>query len=96
VWAIGLSAWWPDCPPGDLGLSARHELLADRPRTRYGLSARLGARLVVLLRLTDRPLGDRGPSAPGSRTVRQGVRRTAKSFASLSYAFTLGSFGVCS
>jgi hypothetical protein len=28
------------------------------------------------------PHGDRGPSAPGSRTVRQGFYRIAKSFAS--------------
>jgi hypothetical protein len=94
--ATGLSAWWPDCPPGDRRLSARHELLADRLRTRYGPYALLGASLVVLLRLTDRPPVGSGPSAPGSRIVRQGVRRTAKSFAFLSYTFALGSFGVCS
>jgi hypothetical protein len=46
--------------------------------------------------VADRPPGDSRPSAPGSRTVRQGVRKTSKSFASLSFAFALGSFGVCS
>jgi hypothetical protein len=59
----GLSAWWPDCPPGDRGLSVWHELLADRPRTGYGPFTCLGALLVVLLRLTNRlPVGS-GPSA---------------------------------
>jgi hypothetical protein len=61
--ATGLSAWWPDCPPGDRGLSVRHELLADRPRITYRPFACLGARLVVLLRLTNHlPVGS-GPSA---------------------------------
>jgi hypothetical protein len=94
--ATGLFAWKADCPPGEHGLSTRHELLADCPKTRYGPSTCLGARLVVLLRLTDRPPVGSGPFAPGSRTVREGVRRTAKSFSSLSFVFALGSFGVCS
>jgi hypothetical protein len=37
-----------DRPPGRRGLSARHELLADRPRTWYGPSACRGANWVVL------------------------------------------------
>jgi hypothetical protein len=37
-----------DRPPGRCRPSARHELLADRPRTWYGLSACRGAGWVVL------------------------------------------------
>jgi hypothetical protein len=71
-----------DRPPGRRGPSAQHQLLTDRPWMRYGPSACFSARRVILLCLTDRPPGNRGPSAPGSRTVRQGICRTAKSFAS--------------
>jgi hypothetical protein len=62
--------------------SARHKLLSDSPRVGYGPSAFWGALLVVLLRLTDCPPCPRGPSTPASRTVRQGFRTIAKSFAS--------------
>jgi hypothetical protein len=37
------SACMPDCPPGNRELSARHLLLADRPRTRRGPSVIQGA-----------------------------------------------------
>jgi hypothetical protein len=62
--------------------TVRTARVARGPRTRYGPSAWLGARLVVLLRLMDHPPVGRGWSAPGSRTVRRGCCRTAKSFAS--------------
>jgi hypothetical protein len=64
-----------DSPPGRRGQFARHELLADRPRTWYGPSACGGTDWVILLVFN-------GPSAPGSRTVCQDCCRTAKSFAS--------------
>jgi hypothetical protein len=66
----GPSACGPDCPHGVRGLSARHQLLADRPRTKYELSVFQGALLVVLLRLTDCPPVGSRPSARCSRTVR--------------------------
>jgi hypothetical protein len=66
----GPSACGPDCPPGDRGLSARHQLLADRPSSRYGPSAFPGACLVVLLRLKDCSHVGSGPSARCPRTVR--------------------------
>jgi hypothetical protein len=79
-----------DRPPGRLGLSARHELLANRPRMCYRPSVCRGARVGSFCWcltdsppwVVDRPHGDRGPSAPGPRSVRLGCFRTAKSFAS--------------
>jgi hypothetical protein len=78
-----------DSPQGRRGQSARHELLADHPRTWYGPSARGGAGWVVLLVINGPSAMWRGPSAwwsrnvrPGPRTVRLGCCRTAKSFAS--------------
>jgi hypothetical protein len=64
------SACGLDCPPGVRGLSVRHQLLADRPRTKYELSVFQGALLVVLLRLADCPPVGSGPSARCPRTVR--------------------------
>jgi hypothetical protein len=65
-----LSACGPDRPPRGRGPSARHQLLADFPRTRYGPSVFQCARLVVLLSLTDRqPMGS-GPSTLCPHTVR--------------------------
>jgi hypothetical protein len=71
-----------DRPPRRRELSARHELLADRPCVEVPVG-------LCCLCLTDsppwvadRPHGDRGPSAPGLRTVHQGSCGTAKSFAS--------------
>jgi hypothetical protein len=52
-----------DRPPGRRGLSAQHELLADRPRTWYGPSARRGAGWVVLLVFNGLSAVGRGPSA---------------------------------
>jgi hypothetical protein len=71
----GLSVCGPDCPPRNHGLSAWHQLLADRPRPRYGWSVFRGVGLVVLLRLTDcLPVGS-GPSARCPRTVHPQARR---------------------
>jgi hypothetical protein len=53
----------PDRPPGRHGLSARHELLADRPRMWYGLSACRGAGWVVLFVFNGQSAVGRGPSA---------------------------------
>jgi hypothetical protein len=59
-----------DSPQGRCGQSARHELLADRPRTWYGPSTRGGAGWVVLL-VFNRPSAVWcRPSAWWSRTVR--------------------------
>jgi hypothetical protein len=52
-----------DRPPGRHGLSARHELLADRPRTWYGPSACRGAGWVVLFVFNGQSAVGRGPSA---------------------------------
>jgi hypothetical protein len=52
-----------DRPPEGCGPSARHQLLSDSPRVGYGPSTFRGALLVVLLRLMDRPLEGREPSA---------------------------------
>jgi hypothetical protein len=71
-----------DSPPGSRGQSARHELLADRPRTWYGPCTCGGAGWVVLLVFYEPSAMWRGPSAPWPRTVRQDCCRTAKSFAS--------------
>jgi hypothetical protein len=59
-----------DSPQGRCGQSARHELLADCPRTWYGLSARGGAGWVVLLVFNVASAVWCGPSARWSRTVR--------------------------
>jgi hypothetical protein len=50
-------------PPGRRGLSARHELLADRPRMWYGPSTCRGAVWVVLFVFNGQYAVDRGPSA---------------------------------
>jgi hypothetical protein len=55
---------------GRRGQSARHELLADRPRTWYGPSACGGAGWVVLLVFNGPSAVWCGPSAWWSRTVR--------------------------
>jgi hypothetical protein len=52
-----------DRPPGRRGLSARHELLADRPRTWYGPSACQGAGWVVLFVFNGQSAMGRGSSA---------------------------------
>jgi hypothetical protein len=92
-----------DRPPGRHGLSARHELLTERLRTGRRPSVFLGVVLEVLLAFSDclprprRPsAAPREPSARSPRIVRQGLRRVAKSFAFLSFAFALGLFGICS
>jgi hypothetical protein len=59
-----------DSPQGRCGQSARHELLADRPRTWYGPSACGGACWVVLLVFNGPSAVWCGPSAWWSRTVR--------------------------
>jgi hypothetical protein len=59
-----------DLQPRGRGLSARHELLSDSPRVVYGPSVFQGARLVVLLQLTNCPPVSSGPSARCPRTVR--------------------------
>jgi hypothetical protein len=58
-----------DHPPGRRGPSARHQLLADRPWTRYGPYACWSARRVLLLKLTDRPPVGSGLSARCPQTV---------------------------
>jgi hypothetical protein len=78
----GPSVCGSDCPTRHRGLSAWHQLPADRPRTRYGLSIFswcVSGGSVAFYRLSAE---GRGPSAPGSRTVRLALRRVAKSFAS--------------
>jgi hypothetical protein len=52
-----------DRPLGCRGLSARHEMLADRPRTWYGPSACRGAGWVVLVVFNGQSAMGRGPSA---------------------------------
>jgi hypothetical protein len=52
-----------DSPPRRCRQSARHELLADRPRTWYGPSACGGAGLVVLSAFNGPSAVGRGPSA---------------------------------
>jgi hypothetical protein len=59
-----------DSPQGRRGQSARHELLADRPRMWYGPSARGGAGWVILLVFNGPSAMWCGPSARWSRTVR--------------------------
>jgi hypothetical protein len=59
-----------DSPQGRRGQSARHELLADRPRTWYGPSVRGGASWVVLLVFNGPSAVWCRPSAWWSRTVR--------------------------
>jgi hypothetical protein len=85
---VGPSVGGPDCLPGDRGQSARHQLLADHPRTRqdrplfkvrywrfYCLFR------TVRLRVADCPPSACGLSAPTLRTVRLVICRTSKSFA---------------
>jgi hypothetical protein len=71
-----------DRPPERRGLSARHELLADRPRVEVLVGSFCSCLMDSSSWVADRPHGDRGPSAPWPRTVRQGSFRTTKSFAS--------------
>jgi hypothetical protein len=52
---VGPSVGGPDCLPGDRGQSARHQLLADHPRTRRRPSFIQGAVLEVLLPFSDCP-----------------------------------------
>jgi hypothetical protein len=59
-----------DSPQGRRGQSARHELLADRPRTWYRPSARGGSGWVVLLVFNGLSAVWCGPSTWWSRTVR--------------------------
>jgi hypothetical protein len=56
--------------PGHRGPSARHRLLADRPRTGHKLSVIRGALLEGRLSFSDCPSVTRGPSACTTRTVR--------------------------
>jgi hypothetical protein len=60
-----------DSPQGRRGQSARHELLADRPRTWYGLSALGCSSQVVLLVFNGPSAVWCGPSAWWSRIVRR-------------------------
>jgi hypothetical protein len=76
----------PQPAPAILSQESVHTTLSithhTRKRPSTVLEPHMVLSLVVLLWLADRPPGDRGPSAPGSRTVCQGSRRVAKSFAS--------------
>jgi hypothetical protein len=81
-----------DRPPGRRGLSARHELLADRPRTWYGPSMRRGAGWVILFVFNEQSAVDRGPSA----WCGQSTWVAAGQLSPLLRASPLGSFGVCS
>jgi hypothetical protein len=58
-----------DCPPGRRRPSARHQLLADRPRTRRGPSVIRGALLEVRFSFSDRPSVICGPSARTTWTI---------------------------
>jgi hypothetical protein len=54
----------------------------DRPRVEVPIGSFCSCLTDSPPWVTDHSHGDRGPSAPGPRSVRQGSRRTAKSFAS--------------
>jgi hypothetical protein len=69
-----------DRPPGRRGLSARTS--TNRPRVEVPVGSFCSCLTDSPPWVVDRPHGDRGPSAPGLRTVRQGSCRTAKSVAS--------------
>jgi hypothetical protein len=59
-----------DRPPGRRGLSAGHDLLADRPRMWYGPSACRGVSWVILFVFNGQSVVGRGPSTRRPRTVR--------------------------
>jgi hypothetical protein len=73
-----------DCPPGRQGPPARHQLLADRPRTGCGPSVIRGALLEVRLPFSNRSSVTRGPPTCTTRTIRP-VTADCPPGASLSY-----------